>query len=59
MRLDNDAWLQEFDKRTGELFQVEFFRVVLDEAHAIKNHRARSKYLPSYARVKALSTDRG
>ena len=44
MRLDNEAWVREFDKKTGELFQVEFFRVVLDEAHAIKNHRSRSKH---------------
>ncbi len=33
------------DKSLGALMRTEFHRVILDEAHAIKNHHSRSELL--------------
>lgn len=43
MKLNDEEWTEAFDHALGELFSTEFFRVVLDEAHAIKNQLTRSK----------------
>lgn len=43
MKLNDKEWADTFDKELGELFSTEFFRVVLDEAHSIKNYQSRSK----------------
>ncbi|KAH8900083.1 hypothetical protein GQ53DRAFT_595648, partial [Thozetella sp. PMI_491] len=42
MKLNNENWAGEFDRALGQLFRVKFHRVVLDEAHAIKNYRSRT-----------------
>jgi hypothetical protein len=42
MKVDDDTWGDEFDKVLGELFTREFFRVVLDEGHAIRNPTTKS-----------------
>lgn len=42
MKLNDEEWQKELDKVQGELFKNEFFRVVLDEGHAIRNHNTRS-----------------
>ena len=39
---DDEEWREEYDKITGELFKHEFFRVVLDEGHAIRNYKTKS-----------------
>ena len=41
-KLEGEEWGEEYDKITGELFKHEFFRVVLDEGHAIRNYRTKS-----------------
>lgn len=43
MKLNDEEWIEAFNTALGELFSTEFFRVVLDEAHAIKNQFSRSK----------------
>lgn len=45
MKLNDQDWLATFNEALGELFGTEFFRVVLDEGHAIKNQNTRSKIL--------------
>ncbi|KAL1862990.1 hypothetical protein VTK73DRAFT_6506 [Phialemonium thermophilum] len=40
--LNDEQWAKQFDNVLGELFSTEFFRVVLDEAHAIRNLRTRT-----------------
>ncbi len=47
MKLDDEEWAKEFDEIRGELFKHKFFRVVLDEGHAIRNHRTKSALTPS------------
>ncbi|KLU82564.1 hypothetical protein MAPG_01636 [Magnaporthiopsis poae ATCC 64411] len=42
MGLEGDEWRQELDRQLGQLYQVEFHRIVLDEAHAIKNINSRT-----------------
>jgi len=41
-------WAKSLDEHVGELFTTQFFRVVLDEAHAIKNPSSRSELLCTY-----------
>ncbi|AEO70728.1 uncharacterized protein THITE_2024021, partial [Thermothielavioides terrestris NRRL 8126] len=41
-KLDGEEWAKEFDALLGELFGTEFFRVVLDEGHAIRNPNTRT-----------------
>jgi hypothetical protein len=48
MKLNDEDWLGTFNEALGELFGTEFFRVVLDEGHAIKNQHTRSKILPTF-----------
>ena len=45
MKLNDEDWAEEFDKELGWLMQRQFYRVILDEAHAIKNQHSRSKPL--------------
>ncbi|KAG7287136.1 hypothetical protein NEMBOFW57_006641 [Staphylotrichum longicolle] len=40
--LNEEEWLEEYDKLLGELFKIDFFRVVLDEGHAIRNHKTKT-----------------
>jgi hypothetical protein len=40
--LDDEEWAEEFEEELGELFGHEFFRVVLDEGHMIRNERSKS-----------------
>lgn len=47
--LNEKEWMEEYDKLLGELFKMDFFRVVLDEGHAIRNHETKSLSLPSLA----------
>ncbi|KAG9498634.1 hypothetical protein J7337_009444 [Fusarium musae] len=35
---DEDGYQQAISKNLGELFQVNWYRIILDEAHGIKNH---------------------
>jgi SNF2 family DNA or RNA helicase len=46
-KLNQEEWTEEYDKVQGELFKTSFFRVVLDEGHAIRNHKTRSLSLLS------------
>lgn len=39
---NNEEWREEFNKELGDLFRIEFHRVVLDEAHAIKTRGTQS-----------------
>jgi hypothetical protein len=41
-QLGEDEWANIHDSRKGELQKVKWYRVVLDEAQAIKNHRSRT-----------------
>ncbi|GAB1316582.1 hypothetical protein MFIFM68171_06792 [Madurella fahalii] len=41
-KLDNEELRAEFNKELGDLFRVEFYRVVLDEAHAIKGNKTQA-----------------
>ena len=43
MKLNDEDWAEEFDKELGWLMQRQFYRVILDEAHAIKNQHSRSR----------------
>ncbi|KAK3294100.1 SNF2 family N-terminal domain-containing protein [Chaetomium fimeti] len=38
----NEEWQEEYDEALGELLKHQFFRVVLDEGHAIRNDRTRA-----------------
>ncbi|KAH0542757.1 hypothetical protein FGG08_002896 [Glutinoglossum americanum] len=41
--IDKEAWWeQKFNNEKGLLHSMEFYRVILDEAHAIKNHMSRT-----------------
>ena len=42
MRLSNEDWVKEFDKVQGDLLKYPYHRVVLDEAHAIRNPNTRT-----------------
>ncbi|EJT77926.1 hypothetical protein GGTG_03029 [Gaeumannomyces tritici R3-111a-1] len=42
MGLEGDEWRREMDKQLGQLYKVQFHRIVLDEAHAIKNINSRT-----------------
>ncbi|KAL2261278.1 hypothetical protein VTK26DRAFT_4482 [Humicola hyalothermophila] len=42
MKLSDEEWGEKFDQELGELFRTEFFRVVLDEGHAIRNLRSKT-----------------
>ncbi|KAF5973402.1 DNA repair RAD5 [Fusarium coicis] len=35
---DDDGYQQAISKNLGELFEVNWYRIILDEAHGIKNH---------------------
>ncbi|KAK4235222.1 hypothetical protein C8A03DRAFT_18001 [Achaetomium macrosporum] len=41
-KLNEEEWAEEFDAYLGELFGNEFFRVVLDEGHTIRNHNTKT-----------------
>ncbi|KFY43882.1 hypothetical protein V495_03733 [Pseudogymnoascus sp. VKM F-4514 (FW-929)] len=41
-KLGEDEWANTHDSRKGELQRVKWYRVVLDEAQAIKNHKSRT-----------------
>jgi SNF2 family DNA or RNA helicase len=41
-KLNQEEWAKEFDAHLGELFGNEFFRVVLDEGHAIRNYHTKT-----------------
>ena len=49
MKLDEEEWAEEYDKVLGDLFKNEFFRVVLDEGHGIRNHKTKSPLHPASA----------
>lgn len=51
---DQDRFERELNSQSGALLQVNWYRVILDEAHQIKNHEARGKYLLSW-RVSRLT----
>lgn len=42
---DEYRWAEAMDKERGDLFRVYFHRVVLDEAHLIKNRTTQSQYM--------------
>jgi len=54
MKLDQEEWAAAFEAELGELFKTEFFRVVLDEGHAIRNSNTKSPSLPSMMMSKIL-----
>lgn len=39
---DGEEWQEEYDQALGELLKHRFFRVVLDEGHAIRNNYTKS-----------------
>ncbi|KFY84973.1 hypothetical protein V500_08836 [Pseudogymnoascus sp. VKM F-4518 (FW-2643)] len=41
-QLGEDEWANNHDSKKGELQRVKWYRVVLDEAQAIKNHKSRT-----------------
>jgi SNF2 family DNA or RNA helicase len=41
-KIGEDEWANSHDSRKGELHKVNWYRVVLDEAQAIKNHKSRT-----------------
>lgn len=41
-RHNGEEWQEEYDKALGELLKHQFFRVVLDEGHAIRNSHTKS-----------------
>lgn len=41
---DNISFHRELDKITGPLFRINWYRIILDEAHAIKNSESRSMF---------------
>lgn len=41
-KLGEDVWASNHDSKTGDLHRVKWYRIVLDEAQAIKNHRSRT-----------------
>lgn len=45
---DNEAYAQEFKNKAGLLFQINWFRVILDEAHSITRWAGRSKSTRNY-----------
>lgn len=49
-KLDEEEWAEEFDAELGDLFKTEFFRVVLDEGHAIRNYHTKSLFAYYFSR---------
>jgi SNF2 family DNA or RNA helicase len=43
MGLDDEEWKEMFEAKLGDLFRNRYYRVVLDEAHIIKNRNSWSK----------------
>ncbi|WYZ46104.1 hypothetical protein EsH8_IX_000329 [Colletotrichum jinshuiense] len=41
---DHKKYQEWLDEQTGDLFRIEWYRVVLDEAHMIKNHRTHTAF---------------
>lgn len=41
---DDISYNRELDKLVGPLFRINWYRIILDEAHAIKNHESRSTF---------------
>ncbi|KAH6855854.1 P-loop containing nucleoside triphosphate hydrolase protein [Chaetomium sp. MPI-CAGE-AT-0009] len=41
-KADNEEWQEEYDQALGELLKHQFFRVVLDEGHAIRNSHTKT-----------------
>lgn len=41
---DDIQWMEQIEKKRGDLFRIYFHRVVLDEAHYIKNRSTQSQY---------------
>lgn len=46
MGLDPVREREALDAEKGDLLRLDYFRLVLDEAHAIKNQYSRSKRIP-------------
>ncbi|KAK3902374.1 81e4ad1c-ff53-4b31-96ff-86feb7e2e2d8 [Staphylotrichum tortipilum] len=40
-KLENEEWAELFEQNVGELMGHEFFRVILDEGHTIRNHKTK------------------
>jgi SNF2 family DNA or RNA helicase len=49
---DDISFQRELDKIVGILFQVKWYRIILDEAHAIKNAESRSTLQFTLIRLK-------
>lgn len=43
-KTDRKGFQRELFKRLGALFGIQWYRVILDEAHAIKNIKAQSEF---------------
>lgn len=41
--MSDEEWKEELKKELGNLFKAQFYRVVLDEAHVMKNRNSRSE----------------